>query len=357
MKTGFFSALMFWMAGVMIVSADTTSIPVTSSLVTVEGRAQLNEDGSLTMGFPGVTLHLQFRGTRLSLQLEAMSEDLFLDVKVDDQDYRWVMLAKGEQNVELAVVEPGLHSVAVVRRNETWQGLLRLQAFEIENGELVPPTVLPEKKLMFIGDSITCGDSCDIREEGPHSRGFEHNGRLSYGYRISRMLGTQCHLVSYGGRGVIRDWQGNRAMNNAPQFYERILADDAGSRWRHASYVPDAIGICLGTNDFSRGIPDQNEFVNAYVELVRKIQRDAPEAHVFLIDSPMFGTEGMDGVKRAALSMYIDQVVEFVDCKKVTHLALGHYPGRPENAHPIAQEHEAIASVLAPSFAAVLLQQ
>ena len=343
---------------ISVVAAEAVEsvVPAISPLVVIEGRHVAHEDGSALMGYPGVTLHVKFRGSALKINLEAMKEDLFLDVCVDGGEYEWVALQLGEQCITLVEVDPGEHEVEIIRRNENWQGLLRVQSLEVIGGEFLSAPELPEKKLMFIGDSITCGDSCDIREEGPHSRGFVHNGRLSYGYQISQILNAQCHLVSYGGRGMIRDWQGNRATNNAPQFYERSIADDAKPFCQHEDYVPDAIGICLGTNDFSRGIADQNEFVNASVEFVRKLMRDAPEATIFLIDSPMFGTEGNDGVKRNALSMYLDQVVEFVGCDRVKHLNLGHYPGRPENAHPIAHEHAEIAKVLAPYFEAVLEQ-
>lgn len=326
------------------------AVAPTSDLIEIEGRYAADDDGGATIAYPGVTFHLKFEGKGLLLKLDASEDELYLDVKIDDQDYYWIALEDGEQQIEIPASQSGLHSVQIVRRNETWQGGVTIHSIEVIDGSLIAAEALPEKKLMFIGDSITCGDSCDIRAEGPQTRGFEHNGRLSYGYQISRIMGTQCHLVSYGGRGVIRDWQGNRAVNNAPVFYERALADDEDSRWNHSSYIPDAFGICLGTNDFSRGIPDQNEFVNAYVEFVRKLKRDAPDAQIILIDSPMFGFEGNDGVKRAALSMYLDQVVEFVGCESVTHAKLGHYPGRPENAHPVASEHRAIAEELAPVF-------
>ena len=94
-------------------------------------------------------------------------------------------------------------------------------------------------------------------------------------------------FVGYGGRGVIRDWQGIRNINNAPQFYELALPDDPSCLWQQNSYEPDAIAICLGTNDFNQGVPDENEFVNAYVEFIRKIRRDSPNARIFLLDSPM----------------------------------------------------------------------
>jgi hypothetical protein len=54
------------------------------------------------------------------------------------------------------------------------------------------------------------------------------------------------------------------------------------------------------------------------------------------------------------LRHYLDEVVRRVGSPRVVHVRGGHYPGRPENAHPIAHEHVAIAGELEPVFRAGL---
>ena len=338
--------------GIAALQAET--IPADSPLVQIEGRYALSDDGSVCEGYPGVVTRVRFDGSSLIMKAESNSGDLYIDVSVDGEENDDLLLAKGANQITLFHGERGEHLIEITKRVQTWRGLLTISSFDCPDGEILEVPALPEKKLLFIGDSITCGEACDIREGMPQSGAFIDNGRLSYGTLIARKLNAQCHLVSYGGRGIIRDWRGIRAIANAPVFYDRTLADDPQSVWNPERYIPDAIGVCLGQNDFNQGIPDQNEFVNAYVEFIRKLMRDAPNAEVILIESPMHGTEGADGVKRQALSMYLDKVVSSVNRPNIRHVHLGNYPGRPENAHPIASEHEQIADVLTPYFAEAL---
>jgi formate dehydrogenase major subunit len=99
------------------------------------------------------------------------------------------------------------------------------------------------------------GGLVDDREVLPHFREASWDEALEL---VARRLGAQCHLVSYGGRGIIRDWQGIRDTRNAPVFYELALPDDPAVRWDHMRYVPDAIGIlrkrqCVGAYDHADG--------------------------------------------------------------------------------------------------------
>ena len=276
-----------WLFGVMAAaglggpaSSDSPRIvEATSPLVLYEGRAVGGPDGAVRMGFPGVTAHLRFRGSSLLLSARANKEN-FIDVIVDGGAPVQVRLRVGDGSYPL--VQAGAVSefeVTLVRCNESWEGTVSVLGFDTgADGTLLPPSALPGRRLMFIGDSVTCGAMCAWTPHPDPARGTDSNARLSYGMTIARDLGAQCALVSYGGRGIIRDWQGNRDAGNAPVFYELALPDDPSARWQHSLYVPDAIGIQLGTNDFSKGVPDENEFVNAYVEFVRKVRRDAPRA-------------------------------------------------------------------------------
>ncbi len=202
---------------------------------------------------------------------------------------------------------------------------------------------------MFIGDSVTCGELSAWRPGADPEAAVNSDARASYGMVLARRLSAQCHLVSYGGRGVIRDWQGVQATNNAPQFYELAMPDDPAHPWDPSGYVPDAIGIQLGTNDFGQGIPDQNQFVNAYVEFIRKVRRDAPRALIFVMDSPIVRDEPSHGGPRGTvLHAYLEEVVSRVGSSRVILAPLAHSPGVPGNGHPTGADHKVIADQLEP---------
>lgn len=320
--------------------------------IVYEGRCAVDATGAVRLGFPGVAVHLNFHGSSLSLKATAADDDLYFDVSVDQAAPTLLTLHKGVGDyVVMKSDKAADHAVVLTRRNESWQGTVEIDGFSFgAGGKLLAAPQLPKRKLMFIGDSVTCGELTAYEPGRDMKARINTNARLSYGMVLARRLGAQCNLVSYGGRGIIRDWQGIRDTRNAPQFYELALPDEPGLAWDHSRYVPDAIGIQLGTNDFSQGIPDQNEFVNAYVQFIEKVRRDAPEAVIVVMDSPMVDNDETRGPRRSALHFYLRQIVERIGNPKVILASLKHYPGVPGNTHPTGKEHEAIASELEPVF-------
>ena len=327
------------------------SCPADDARISYEGRTAPGTDHQVRLGFPGIVVRVRASAPELHVRIEASSDTVLFNLAVDGKDEPRVQLKKGANDVVLCRgLAAGTHEIELTRRNESWQGVCAILGFDAPGGAILAAPALPQRKLMFIGDSITCGEGTEP-EASPDSRSpLREDAAASFGMKLARRFHAQCELVSYGGRGVIRDWQGIRATTNAPQFYELALPDDPTARWDPSRYVPDAIGICLGTNDFSQGIPDQNEFVNAYVEFIRKIQRDAPKAPIFLIDSPILTDGPGQPPKRTALGAYIDEVVTKVGSPLVQHAVVSHYKGAPDNAHPTGADHTGIANELEPVF-------
>lgn len=329
---------------------STAAVQANDPRIAYEGRFAADASGAVTLGFPGVTAHLRVRGVGLTLRARAAQDDTYLDVIVDGAAPSVLRLHAGEAEYPLvANATAGEHTIALLRRNESWQGTCELVAFlPGPGGEILAAPALSARKLMFIGDSVTCGEKDAYDPSREMADKLNCNARVSYGMILATRLGAQCHLVSYGGRGVIRDWQGIRNIRNAPQFYELALPDGPEIAWDHRRYVPDAIGIQLGTNDFNQGIPDQNEFVNAYVEFVRKVRRDAPNALIFLMDSPILEDKEPGGPRRSTLHAYLEEIVRRVGSDRVILAPLKHYPGVPGNGHPDGRDHVGMADELEP---------
>ncbi|MEM6689959.1 MAG: GDSL-type esterase/lipase family protein, partial [Planctomycetota bacterium] len=247
------------------------------------------------------------------------------------------------------------HQVKIVKRTEGWQGTLELQAFQVPNGQFQPPPALPSRKLLCIGDSITAGSGTDVKDlVDTRKDSYTSNGRLSYAYRLADRLDAQVHLIAFGGRGLIRDWQGKTDTGTAPQYYERTLATNTNYQWDQSRYQPDAISICLGTNDFNPGIIPPNEYSEAYASFVRKLHQDHPKAKIFLLGSPMFGQGDLRDSLNEAIDLTI-QKVEELEGLTITKVDVGYYPGRPNvDSHPVSSEHRRIATELEPVFRQVL---
>jgi len=59
------------------------------------------------------------------------------------------------------------------------------------------------------------------------------------------------------------------------------IASENEVRWDFKVWNPQVVVINLGTNDFSEDfIPDRNEFVNAYINFIRRIQGNYIDAKI-----------------------------------------------------------------------------
>ena len=86
---------------------------------------------------------------------------------------------------------------------------------------------------------------------------------------------------------MLRNNDGTTA-GTMPELYPRTLPGRATSRWDFSRFVPDAVVINLGTNDFGIGDPGV-AFQDAYTLFVRDLREHYPSARFFLAVGPMLG--------------------------------------------------------------------
>ncbi len=171
---------------------------------------------------------------------------------------------------------------------------------------------------------------------------------------VARALDAQCHLVAYGGRGVIRDWQGRSDVLNAPQFFDLAVPDEPGPApaWDHSLYAPDAVFVSLGTNDFNLALgalPEREAFVSTCVRLLKAVRERYPRAPVFITEGAIVDDASDPGRKpKSTLREYLDETVRRLADPRVRHLEAEHYPGDACNAHPTREQHRLMARDIEP---------
>jgi lysophospholipase L1-like esterase len=319
--------------------------------VTLVGRAARLEPGKLRIGYPGVTLRVAFDAPELALEVEASSDSSRLGVVLDGGDERMVRLKRGTQRLLLAEgLAPGVHSVALVHRTETWQGVITIQGLVVERGQFLPAPAARPRRLLVIGDSVTCGEAIDRKPDCNKNPDW-WDPSASYGMLLGRALDAEVHLVCYGGRGLIRDWQGHRDVLNAPQFFELSVPDAAEPlAWNHADYTPDLIVVSLGTNDFNLALgalPSAAEYVPAYVSFVRTLRARHPMAKIVLTEGAMVSDDAdPTRPQRSVLRSYLRETVERVHDGAVSHFEASHQPGDACDPHPTREQHQRMAAEL-----------
>lgn len=175
-------------------------------------------------------------------------------------------LEKRDEKIEIS--KAGRHVFRILKLSESDDSTMYVCRIEAKNGEKVEAPAEKEKKIEFIGDSITCGygvEGCG-KEEEIYTTATE-NATKAYAYLTAQKLGWDWSLVSKSGAGIISGYtpDGKRNRDNLlPQYYESVgcsmLPFEDGTkpadiRWSF-SFKPDLIVINLGTNDKSYCRPD-----------------------------------------------------------------------------------------------------
>ncbi len=355
-------------------------IPPNDPRVAIMGRFELrnaNTAERFRIGYPGVTLRLRFEGTSLAMRASTDTPDNIFAVILDGTQPRPVRFPTGETELPLAeALPPGEHTIDIVRQTETWLGVVTIVGFRLSLGaKLLTPAPWPRRRMMFIGDSVTCAEAMERTVPGTtdpaawkRDRATSWNAYNSYSMRLARTFDAQVHLVCYGGRGLLRDWENHRNVLNAPQFFNLAVPDEPKPNdpklddpkaaanapvWQHASYVPDVVVVSLGTNDFALEIPAfplREEWVATYVRFVHTIRSAYPGAHVILTEGPLVNDHDPARPQKTVLNSYLQEIAARLADPRVQVFPSRHYPGDPTDAHPTAEQHEAMVRDLEPAI-------
>jgi hypothetical protein len=326
-----------------------TRVAPNDSRILYMGRVELSEQ-SAQMGFPGVTIRFAFSGPAPVLTMTGDTPECYFNLSCNGWDPVLIHLKRGANEIALPTgpAPKSGWTVELVRRTESWMGTASFDGILVPaGGELLAPPPFPGRKLMFIGDSFTCGEYNERFPPENDSTPRSTNAARSYGMLLARWLGAQVHLVSYGGRGITREWDGRTDVNIVPVFFPRTLPDKVGSLWDHSRYQPDVIVINDGT-DFDSGPQDEARFIDAYAAFVAQVRAAYPKAYLLLTESA-FQSDGSDGRSRAGRDQLLRTITAVTQRRhqagdgRVRVVRTGFFPGTPTNPHLVAFQHEQIA--------------
>jgi lysophospholipase L1-like esterase len=278
-------------------SGATTFIPASDSNFVFQGRIDRSNPAAVRFAYTGVSIKFRFEGATCLVRLKNKSlgkdkaGNLFKNyyvVVIDNGKPQSYAVSNEDQRIRLKGLGKGIHEVTIFKRTEALVGEGIFEGIEIEKDKkLLPYTNVANRKMEFIGNSITCGygnegDSKDC----PFSPETE-NGYLAYGALTARKLNADYTIVAYSGRGMYRNYDG-KTSETLSLIYDRIFPDSINSpKWSYLKWQPDVIVLNLGTNDFAKGAPDSIIFVNTYVNFLKRLRGYYPSATIFCLDGPM----------------------------------------------------------------------
>lgn len=322
--------------------AAAATIPAADAQVARMGRLVTTPEGAVRFAYPGVRLSLRFHGASLKFQASSSGAHSYLEAVIDGGAPQRIKIGADRATYTLVdAPTAGLHTVEIMHRAETWHGVVTLTSLNTD-GVLLSPPLAPVRKMLVLGDSVTCAEGAGKR--GGKKDSSWTDPRHSYGMLAAQALRAQVHLVCHGGRGLVRSWNGRTDEFNLPDFYDLAIADAGDAvQWDHAQYQPDLIVSAIGTNDFSLGIPERKAYVNTYVQLLRTLLRNHPQAQIVLTEGAI-----LHGPKKQALRSYIAETVRRVGSARVHAVPSAHHPGDKQDAHPTRGQHATMARELAP---------
>ena len=246
--------------------------------------------------------------------------------------------------------------IAVVKLSECAMSTVGIAEIQTD-GKPVP---LPEKerKIEFIGDSITCGYGVDLEDPETAFRTDTEDVTKAYAYQTAKMLDADYSMVSYSGYGIFSGYTESGERNKAervPPYYEKVgfsYAKPLGElelsdiSWDFAAFCPDLIVVNLGTNDdsYCDGIKEREEaYSRAYAEFLETIRKNNPNAHILTVLGLM--GERLCPAMQAGVLLYQEKTGD----ENISSFGLkeqSEQDGRVSSYHPTERSHTKAAKAL-----------
>lgn len=254
------------------------------------GRVDFSDSLRPSFNYPGTELRTSFNGTSLKMMARPMSG--YFMVQIDGSEAFKVSLnAPSDSVVTLATALPsGNHTARIAYAQEGLETHPEFWGFIIDSGShLLKPEPLPERKIEFIGNSITCAYGIEATAASDHFSYATENHFYGYATLTSDRLGAIHTSISRSGIGVYRNYNGPKTgtPDNMAKEFENTLFGDSTRKWDFARYQPDIVCINLGTNDFSTHNYDASLYKKAYAKFLDKVRSVYPKAKIVLLSGPM----------------------------------------------------------------------
>ncbi|MEO6723043.1 MAG: SGNH/GDSL hydrolase family protein [Ferruginibacter sp.] len=308
------------------------------------GRIDFSDKKMPRFWSPGVYIKAGFKGS--FCQLIINDQELwgknhnYLEIQIDDQEPKRIQTTGKLNTISIAEgLGNGNHTVIICKNTESNIGWIEFVGLKCE--DLLPLPALPERRIEFIGNSITCSAGSD-QSLVPCGKGVwhdQHNAYMGYGPVVARSLDAQWVLSAVSGIGLIHSCCG--LTITMPQVFDKIDMRGDSLTWNFAAYQPDVVTVCLGQND---GIQDSVIFCNAYINFIWRLRAFYPAAEIILLTSPMG-----DAKLTAALKNYLSGIKNAVRLKGDKKVDSYFYSKQYHNGcdgHPDLAEHQLIAAEL-----------
>ena len=176
--------------------------------------------------------------------------------------------------------------VTLRRRSESISsGLTTIERVE---ADVAGPVQTPQRRVLFLGDSITAGFGVTGPDETCGYSVDTSSVQDTYAVMAADAFGADYHVVAISGRGAIYNYDDHPHPNMAAHV-TMALPDTPGT-WDEALWTPDLIVISLGTNDWSTYDPGTT-FAGNYTGILVELAGTYPDARILSLTGPLLEGE------------------------------------------------------------------
>ena len=290
----------------------------------------LMRNGTLWLGYSLTGAEFDFDGTSLSAELttdwvndEAWKENFqpYMAVLVNGKLLKRFAVNEGTAEYELYRSERAEKvRIRLVKLSENAFSKVGVLSFSAD-GKLTATKPCSERRIEFVGDSITCGFGIEGKSVCDNFKTSTENPLINYASLTANELGAEYQLTSWTAIGVysnsVKD--DRTEPDNAwtmPVIYDYTDKGTDGNlgfepeKWNFSRFAPQLIVVNLGTNDkdFTRGIPERTAaFENCYREFIAHIREKNPQAHIICALGAM-GQELLPQVENAVKALADERI-------------------------------------------------
>ncbi len=337
------------------------------------GRIDFTDPQKPRFSAAATYIKIRFRGIGLSIimkdEIRYNERQNFMDVLIDNREPFVIEpdMSMLQTNYPVDVdLEYGEHEVTVVKRTQAENGQVMFLGFEIQ-GELLDPLPRREKRIQIIGDSISAGEGTDVEKSSDCTNNWiknirYQNARLGFGPVLAERLDAEYHVIAWSGKGLYQNNTDKYDARLMPELYNLLYMErNPSSDWNHALYIPDAIIIELGTNDFGPGdsseesyprpSPDKQQFAEAYIAFVDSLIALYPEVQIFALSSHLLtdGWPDASDTRKSDLEdalTLIDNNYKTKNIDQIHIITVSHVAAKGCDYHPNKAQHEQMADEL-----------
>lgn len=285
-------------------SASTTR-PLTGKVISPSdahiqyiGRICFDHPDRPRFTFPGTQINARFTGR--SLKMIGKPRSGYYMAQIDGAEpFKVSLMGERDSVVTLATALPqGQHEVRLMYVIEGYELKPDFRGFIIDNdAQMLDAPSLSDRRIEFIGNSITCGYGNESIEMTDPFEYETENHYYTYAQETCRALGAVAHVVARSGIGVYRSYGGPKTGtpdNVMTTEYEYTNLYDRSERWDFSRYQPQVVCINLGTNDLSTNNYDVKRLKKAYKQFITQVRSHNPKAKIVMLCGSMLNGKELD---------------------------------------------------------------